>query len=81
MIIFRVESFIFLFFLVYIMKISFGKCFLICEILINEKYKGMIIGLMGNFDGNKINDFILLNGIMFLYNVMNSERKIFYNFG
>lgn len=57
---------LFLYILVNIIKISFGKWFLICEILINEKFKGMIIGLMGNFDGNKINDFILLNGIMLL---------------
>lgn len=57
---------LFLYILVNIIKISFGKWFLICEILIKEKFKGMIIGLMGNFDGNKINDFILLNGIMLL---------------
>lgn len=63
------------------MKISLGKRFLICETLINEKYKGMTTGLMGNFDGNKTNDFILPNGTMLPHNATNSEKKIFYNFG
>lgn len=41
----------------------------------------MTTGLMGNFDGNKTNDFILPNGTMLLQNATNTERKIFYNFG
>lgn len=63
------------------MKISLGKRFLICETLINVKYKGMTTGLMGNFDGNNTNEFILPNGTMLPQNATNSERKIFYNFG
>lgn len=63
------------------MKISLGKRFLICETLINEIYKGMTTGLMGNFDGNKTNDFVLPNGTILPQNATNSEKKIFYNFG
>ena len=69
------------FFSVNTIKISLGKRFLICETLINENYKGQTIGLMGNFDGNKTNDFILPNGTSLPENATNSERKIYYNFG
>ncbi|XP_061189287.1 uncharacterized protein LOC133197327 [Saccostrea echinata] len=63
------------------MKISLGKRFLICETLVNDKHKGLTIGLMGNFDGNKTNDFILPNGTVLGGNATNTERKIYYNFG
>jgi hypothetical protein len=63
------------------MKISLGKRFLICETIINEKYKGLVLGLMGNFDGNKTNDFILPNGTVLTGNTTTTERDIFYNFG
>lgn len=69
------------FILVIIVKISFGKNMLFSEIFVNKKYKGLIFGLMGNFDGNDSNDFILLNGIVLDENVIKMERDIFFNFG
>lgn len=36
---------------------------------------------MGNFDGNKTNDFILPNGTSLPENATNSERNIYYKFG
>lgn len=36
---------------------------------------------MGNFDGNFINDFIFLNGIIFYGSEVDSEWKIYNNFG
>lgn len=69
------------FILVIIVKISFGKNMLFSEIFVNKKYKGLIFGLMGNFDGNESNDFILLNGIVLDENVIKMERDIFFNFG
>ncbi|XP_062601606.1 uncharacterized protein LOC134263292 [Saccostrea cucullata] len=62
-------------------KISLGKRFLICETLVNDKHKGLTIGLMGNFDGNKTNDFILPNGTVLKEDDMNTERNIYYRFG
>lgn len=62
-------------------KISLGKRFLICETLINEKYKGQTIGLMGNFDGDRTNDFSLPNGTTLPENLTNTQRKIYYNYG
>lgn len=64
-----------------IVKISIEKCLLFCEIFVNKKYKGLIFGLMGNFDDIESNDFMLLNGIELNENVMKIEREIFYNFG
>ncbi|XP_055997519.1 uncharacterized protein LOC125645547 isoform X2 [Ostrea edulis] len=63
------------------MKISVGKRFLICETLVNKKYEGLVLGLMGNFDGNKTNDFILPNGTVLTENATKTERGIYYNFG
>ncbi|XP_048727085.2 uncharacterized protein LOC125645542 [Ostrea edulis] len=63
------------------MKITLGKRSLICETLVNAKYKGLVLGLMGNFDGNKTNDFILSNGTVLTENATKTERGIYYNFG
>ncbi|KAH9505774.1 hypothetical protein Btru_055751, partial [Bulinus truncatus] len=38
-------------------------------------------GLMGDFDGNPDNDFVLPNGTVLTQNQRDTERKIFYNFG
>jgi hypothetical protein len=38
-------------------------------------------GLMGNFDGDPNNDFILPNGTVLQNNMTESDRKIFENFG
>lgn len=69
------------FILVIIVKISFGKNMLFSDIFVNKKYKGLIFGLMGNFDGKDSNDFMLLNGIVLDENVIKMERDIFFNFG
>ena len=36
---------------------------------------------MGNFDGNKSNDFVLPNGTILNENQTKTERQIYYNFG
>ena len=48
---------------------------------ISEEYKGQMQGLMGNFDGDPNNDFILPNGTVLQNNMTESDRKIFENFG
>ncbi|XP_061188887.1 uncharacterized protein LOC133197060 [Saccostrea echinata] len=62
-------------------KVSLGKDFLVCETLVSKNHKGKILGLMGNFDGIKENDFILPNGTQLHENLTSTERRIFYNFG
>lgn len=62
-------------------KISIGQRFLICETLVNQIYKNQTRGLMGNFDGNKSNDFVLPNGTILNENQTKTERQIYYNFG
>ncbi len=44
-----------------------------------ERLMGLVEGLMGNFDGNAMNDFVSRNGDM-LYNNA-SDRMIHENFG
>lgn len=63
------------------MKISLGKNMLLSDTLVNKKYKGLTSGLMGNFDGNESNDFILPNGTVLDENATKTERDIFFNFG
>lgn len=46
-----------------------------------EEFAGGTEGLVGNFDGNKDNDFILPNGTILTKNDTNTEKKIFFNFG
>jgi hypothetical protein len=48
---------------------------------ISEQYKGQVQGLMGNFDGDPNNDFILPNGTVLQNNMTESGRTIFENFG
>jgi hypothetical protein len=48
---------------------------------ISEEYKGQVQGLMGNFDGDPNNDFILPNGTVLQNNMTESGRTIFENFG
>lgn len=62
-------------------KISIGQSFLICETLVNQIYKNQTRGLMGNFDGDKSNDFVLPNGTILNENQTKTERQIYYNFG
>lgn len=67
--------------LVITVKISIEKRLLLCETLVNKKYKGLTSGLMGNFDDIESNDFMLPNGTELNENATKTERDIFYNFG
>lgn len=62
-------------------KISIEKRLLLCETLVNKKYKGLTSGLMGNFDDIESNDFMLPNGTELDENATKTERDVFYNFG
>ncbi|XP_062609556.1 uncharacterized protein LOC134271356 [Saccostrea cucullata] len=64
-----------------ILKIRLGVRFLISEVVVDDTYSGFVKGLMGNFDGNATNDFILPNGTILSENATRTERDIFYNFG
>lgn len=48
---------------------------------IPEEYKGQVKGLMGDFDGDPDNDFILPDGTVLHNNLTESDRQIFENFG
>lgn len=67
--------------LVITVRISLEKSMLLSETLVNKQYKGQTSGLMGNFDGNDSNDFILPNGTVLDENSTKTERDIFFNFG
>lgn len=62
-------------------KIGIGQKFLVCETLVNDKFKNQTKGLMGNFDGIKSNDFVLPNGSILDEGQTKTERQIFHNFG
>lgn len=62
-------------------KFSIGVRFLTSESMVDEKYSGQVVGLMGNFDGNSTNDFILPNGTILYGSEVDTERKIYNNFG
>nr|XP_022292249.1 mucin-4-like isoform X6 [Crassostrea virginica] len=62
-------------------RVSRGVRFLTCESVVSEDYKGNVSGLMGNFDGDKDNDFILPDGTTLPKSEVENERKIYYNFG
>lgn len=66
---------------VIIVKVSLGVWFLILEVVVDSEYGGYVKGLMGNFDGNFINDFILFNGIILNKNLIKIERDVYNNFG
>ncbi|XP_048727710.2 uncharacterized protein LOC125645867 [Ostrea edulis] len=63
------------------MKVTLGVRFLTIEAVVDSKYNGSVAGLMGNFDGNSTNDFILPNGTFLKPEDVNTERKIYNNFG
>ncbi|VDI38553.1 Hypothetical predicted protein [Mytilus galloprovincialis] len=46
-----------------------------------EDFKGQVTGLMGNFDGDKTNEFVLPNRNILSSGDVDSERKIHNNFG
>lgn len=55
--------------------------FLTIEAVVDSKYNGTVTGLMGNFDGDSNNDFVLPNGTILQAKDVISERKIYNNFG
>uniref|UniRef100_A0A8W8NAK6 Uncharacterized protein n=1 Tax=Magallana gigas TaxID=29159 RepID=A0A8W8NAK6_MAGGI len=64
-----------------IVKVSLGVRFLISEVVVDSEYGGHAKGLMGNFDGNPTNDFILPNGTILNKNLTKTERNVYNNFG
>lgn len=64
-----------------IVKVSLGVRFLISEVVVDSEYGGHAKGLMGNFDGNPTNDFILPNGTILNKNSTKTERDVYNNFG
>lgn len=62
------------------LKVTLGVRFLTIEAVVDSKYNGTVTGLMGNFDGDSNNDFVLPNGTILQAEDVISERKI-YNFG
>jgi hypothetical protein len=64
-----------------ILKVSLGVRFLISETIVDNAYKGFVKGLMGNFDGNSTNDFILPNGTILDETKMQKEKDIYFDFG
>lgn len=62
-------------------KVSLGVWFFIFEVVVDNEYKSYVKGLMGNFDGNVVNEFVFLNGIILDDNVIGIERDIYNNFG
>ena len=70
-----------LFFSATILKVTLGVRFLISELVVDSMYKGYTKGLMGNFDGNATNDFMLPNNTILDANTTSTERQIYHNFG
>uniref|UniRef100_A0A8W8NC50 Fibrillin-1 n=1 Tax=Magallana gigas TaxID=29159 RepID=A0A8W8NC50_MAGGI len=64
-----------------ILRVSLGVRFLISEVVVDNAYSGFAKGLMGNFDGNATNEFILPNGTLLDENATNTERDLYFNFG
>lgn len=64
-----------------ILKVSLGVRFLISEVVVDSEYRGHAKGLMGNFDGDATNDFVLPNGTFLDKNATRTERNIYNNFG
>lgn len=62
-------------------KVGLGVRFLTCEAVVDNAYNGSVTGLMGNFDGNSSNDFVLPNGTTLTGSSVKSERSIYKNFG
>lgn len=64
-----------------ILKVSLGVRFLVSEVVVDSEYRGHAKGLMGNFDGDATNDFVLPNGTFLDINATRTERNIYNNFG
>lgn len=64
-----------------LLKVSLGVRFLISEVVVDNEYKSHAKGLMGNFDGNAANEFVLPNGTILDDNATGTERDIYNNFG
>jgi hypothetical protein len=61
--------------------VTLGVRFLTIEAVVDSRYNGSVSGLMGNFDGNSTNDFILPNGTFLNPQDVDTEREIYNNFG
>ncbi|CAC5394799.1 unnamed protein product [Mytilus coruscus] len=48
---------------------------------VSEDFKSQVTGLMGNFDGDKNNEFVLPNGDILSSSDVDTEREIYNNFG
>uniref|UniRef100_A0A8W8N7V2 Fibrillin-1 n=1 Tax=Magallana gigas TaxID=29159 RepID=A0A8W8N7V2_MAGGI len=64
-----------------ILRVNMGVRFLISEVVVDSTYSDFAKGLMGNFDGNATNEFILPNGTLLDENATKTERDIYFNFG
>ncbi|XP_052691021.1 uncharacterized protein LOC128168863 isoform X6 [Crassostrea angulata] len=64
-----------------ILRVNIGVRFLVSEVVVDSTYSGFAKGLMGNFDGNATNEFILPNGTLLDENATKTERDIYFNFG
>ncbi|KAJ8307332.1 hypothetical protein KUTeg_015416 [Tegillarca granosa] len=62
-------------------NITLGIRMLTFSTTVPEDFAGQTVGLVGNFDGDDKNDFILPNGTILTENQTRTERQIFYNFG
>lgn len=63
------------------LKVHVGLKILEFSIDVPTAFRGQFKGMMGNFNGNKSDDFILPDGTVLAANDTNTERKIFENFG
>ncbi|KAJ8306923.1 hypothetical protein KUTeg_015007 [Tegillarca granosa] len=62
-------------------NITLGIRMLTFSTTVPKDFEGQTVGLVGNFDGDDKNDFILPNGTILTENQTRTERQIFYNFG
>ena len=61
------------------LKITKGMRLLTVVTIAPRDIKGQTLGLLGNYDGNPDNDYVLPNGNIIGPNI--TERELYYNFG
>lgn len=62
-------------------NVSLGINMLTVGLAVPDRFKGNVSGLVGNYDGNKDNDFQLPDGRVLTPSEVDTERKIYDNFG